>query len=200
MKKAKLFTGAGLLVALVAGSAAAQRPRTIDPAQPSGGTATASNTAPKPAPAPQTFKAKYEGGIFAYNKKQTGTLTFDDANSRLVFRDKENKEYLSLPYSALTGAYADTKSRRPTAARVIGAIPAPYGANLPALFIRKKYRYLTLQFKDADNGAAGLTSFKVETKELLNSVLYTLAEKAGLEQRGDGYVRRSQPRPSDQNP
>ena len=190
MKRAKIFTGAGLLVVLVAGSAAAQRPRTIsESSQPAGGTTTAS--AAKPAAAPQTFKAKYEGGIFAYNKKQTGTLTFDDANSRLVFRDKENKEYLSLPYSALTGAYADTKSRRPTAAKVISSIPAPYGANLPALLWRKKYRYLTLQFKDADNGTAGLTSFKLENKELLNSVLYSLAEKAGLEQRGEAYVRRN---------
>ncbi len=197
MKRAKIFTGAGLLVALVAGSAAAQRTRPIsDTSQPSGGTTASS--APKPAAAPQTFKAKYEGGIFAYNKKQTGTLTFDDANSRLVFRDKENKEYLSLPYSALTGAYADTKSRRPTAAKVISAIPVPYGATLPALLWKKKYRYLTLQFKDADNGSAGLTSFKLETKELLNSVLYTLAEKSGLEQRGDGYVRRN--KPADQTP
>ncbi len=196
MKRIKVFTGAGLLVVLVAASAAAQRPRTIsDSTQPAGG-ATAS--APKPAPAPQTFKAKYEGGIFGYNKKQDGTLSFDDPNSRLVFRDKENKEVLSLPYSAVAGAFADTKSRRPTAAKVISAIPVPYGANLPALFWKKKYRYLTLQFKDADNGTAGLTSFKLENKELLNSVLYTLAEKAGLEQRGEAYIRRN--KPADQNP
>jgi hypothetical protein len=196
MRRVKMFTGAGLLVALIAGSAAAQRPRTInDSSQPAGGTA----AAPKPAPAPQTFKAKYEGGVFGYNKKQTGTLTFDDANSRLVFRDKENKEVLGLPYSALMGAYADTQSRRPTAARVISAIPVPYGASLPALFWKKKYRYLTLQFKDADNGTAGLTSFKLENKELLNSVLYALAEKAGLEQRGEAYIRRNKSA-ANQNP
>lgn len=197
MKRAKLLTGAGLLVVLAAGSAAAQGPRPVnDSPRPAGGAANAS--AVKPAPAPQTFKAKYEGGIFGYNKKQDGTLTFDDANGRLVFRDKENKEALSLPYSAVAGAFADTKSRRPTAAKVISAIPVPYGANLPALFWKKKYRYLTLQFRDADNGTEGLTSFKLENKELLNSVLYALAEKAGLEQRGEAYIRRN--KPADQNP
>lgn len=198
MKRVKLLTGAGLLVVLAAGSAAAQGPRPVGDSPQTAGGATAS--AVKPEPAPQTFKAKYEGGIFGYNKKQTGTLSFDDANSRLVFRDKENKEALSLPYGAVTGAFADTQSRRPTAAKVISAIPVPYGANLPAMFWKKKYRYLTLQFKDADNGAAGLTSFKLENKELLNSVLYALAEKAGLEQRGDAYIRRNKPQPSDQTP
>ena len=195
MKRAKLLTGAGLLVVLVAGSAAAQRPRTIsDSSQPAGGAA----SAPRPAPAPQTFKAKYEGGIFGYNKKQSGTLTFDDANSRLVFRDKENKEILHIPYNAVSGAYADTKARRPTAAKVVGAIPLPFGANYLSWLARKKYRYLTLQFKDEDTGSAGLTSFKVDNKELLNSALYSLAEKAGLEPRGEAYIRRQ--KPADQTP
>jgi hypothetical protein len=196
MKRAKIFLGAGLLVVLAAAAASAQRPRTISDSSQSAGTATAS--APKPAPAPQTFKAKYEGGVFGYNKSQDGTLSFDDTNSRLVFRNKENKEVLSLPYEAITGAFADTKKHRPTAAKVIGAIPAPYGANIPALFWKKKYRYLTLQFSDQDTRNFGLTSFKLENKELLNSVLYSLAEKAGLEQRGEAYIRRH--KPTDQTP
>jgi hypothetical protein len=180
--------GAGLLVALMAGAAFAQGPRVVtkDTTQPAG------VTAPKPAPAPQTFKAKYEGGIFGYNKKQDGTLTFDDGNKRLVFRNKEQKEVLSIPYSALTGAYADTKAGRPKAAQVVGALPLPYGANMLSWLARKKYRYLTLQFNDEDTNARGITSFKVDTKELLNSVLYTLAEKAELEARGDGFIRRKE--------
>ncbi|MFN2494214.1 MAG: hypothetical protein ABR501_15165, partial [Pyrinomonadaceae bacterium] len=145
---------------------------------------------PKPPPAPQTVKAKYEGGIFAYNTKQTGTLNFDDVNKRLVFRNKEQQEYLALPYSAIHGAFADTRSRRPTGATVIGSLPLPYGANIPALFIKKKYRYLTLQFSDPDSRSAGITSFKLENKEILNSVLHTLAGKAELEPRGDGFIRR----------
>lgn len=180
------FLGAGLLVALMTGAAFAQGPRAAakDTTPPAG------ITAPKPAPAPQTFKAKYEGGIFGYNKKETGTLSFDDANNRLVFRNKEQKEVLSIPYSAVTGAYGDTKAGRPKAAQVVGALPLPYGANMLSWLARKKYRYLTLQFNDVDTNARGLTSFKVETKDLLNSVLFTLAEKAELEARGDGFIRR----------
>ena len=189
MKRVHKFLGAGLLVALTAGAALAQGPRvaTKDTTQP---TAATGVSVPKPPPAPPTFKAKYEGGIFGYNKKQDGTLTFDDANNRLVFRNKEQKEVLSIPYSAVMGAYGDTKAGRPKAAQVVGALPLPYGANMLSWLARKKYRYLTLQFNDSDTNARGITSFKVENKELLNSVLYTLAEKAELEARGDGYIRR----------
>ena len=191
MKRINKFLGAGLLTILATGAAFAQGPRvatttTTTASQP------ASVTAPKPPPAPQTFKAKYEGGIFGYQKKQTGTLTFDDVNKRLVFRNKQQQEVLALPYAVVSGAYADTKSLRPTAATVVGSLPLPYGANIPALFFRKKYRYLTLQFNDADSRVAGITSFKLENKELLNSVLYTLAEKAELEARGDGFIRRKE--------
>jgi hypothetical protein len=183
MRKVCKFIGAGLLVALITGTAFAQRPRsTGSTTQPAG------TTAPKPPPAPQTFKAKYEGGIFGYTKKEDGTLSFDDANNRLVFRDAQQKEILSLPYSAVSGAYADTQSRRPTSATVASNLPFPYG--IPALFVKKKYRYLTLQFNDKDTKAAGITSFKLENKEILASVLSTLADKAGLEPRGEGYIRK----------
>ena len=174
-----------LLVGALAASVYGQRPRTAaqDPD---------SSTTRMPAPpsAPQTFKARYEGGIVGYIKKQDGTLTFDDTNSRLLFRNKQNKEVLFIPYKAVMAAWPDTQSRRPTAARVISAVPAPYGLNIPAWFIRKKYRYLTLNFEDPDTNVAGLTSFKVANKQILESVLYTLANKAELTARGEGYVRK----------
>jgi len=174
-----------LIGALAVGIYGQARPRTAaqDPD---------SSTTRMPAPpaAPQTFKAKYEGGIVGYMKKQDGTLTFDDTNSRLLFRNKQNKEVLFIPYKAIMAAWPDTQSRRPTAARVIGSVPAPYGLNIPAWFVRKKYRYLTLNFEDPDTNVAGLTSFKVENKQILESVLYTLAGKAELTARGEGYVRK----------
>ena len=187
MKRVGAFLSAGLLIALTAGAAFSQRPRTADnQAQ------TASVSVSKPPPAPQTFKAKYEGGVFAYNTKQTGTLSFDDVNKRLVFRNKQQQEYLSLPYAVVNGAFADTQSRRPAGATVVGSLPLPYGANIPALFFKKKYRYLTLQFSDPDSRSAGIASFKLENKEILASVLHTLAGKAELEPRGDGFVRRKE--------
>ena len=145
---------------------------------------------PAPPPAPQTFKAKYEGGVVGY-KKSDGTLSFDDANRRLLFRDKQGKELFSVPYAAVDAAYADTRSRQPTGARVVGSLPLPYGANIPAWFVRKKHRYLTLNYSDPDTRAQGITSFKLESKELLASALHTLGQKAGLVQRGDAFVRRN---------
>jgi len=56
--------------------------------------------------------------------------------------------------------------------------------------VKKKYRYLSLNYADPDTNASGITSFKLENKEILSSVLNTLAEKAGLTQRGEGYIRK----------
>ncbi|HEX8844042.1 MAG TPA: hypothetical protein VF791_05335 [Pyrinomonadaceae bacterium] len=184
MRKVYKLFGAGLLIALASAGALAQGPRTADTTQ------TASVSMPKPAPAPQTFKAKYEGGIFGFNQKQTGTLSFDDANQRLVFRNKGQQEYISIPYAAVVGAFADTKSQTTTGGKVVSALPLPYGANLLGLLSRKKLRYLVLQFSDADTRMSGLTSFKLEDKDLLASVLHTLAEKARLDPRGDGFIRK----------
>src|SRR5882672_7469462 len=109
------------LVMIAAGAALAQRPRTMTQ-----DTAEASTTMPVPPPAPQTVKAKYEGGVFGYNKKMDGTLSFDDTNQRLVFRNEKQKEILFVPYSALTGAYGDTHSVQPAAATVAGSLPSIY--------------------------------------------------------------------------
>jgi hypothetical protein len=189
-----------LLLTQTAGVTFAQRSRTIGDspgktdAQKSAPTVVA--TAKTNAPAPQSVKAKYEGGIFGYNKKQTGTLNFDDESSRLVFRDKAQKEYISIPYKTIAAAYADTKSRRPTAASVLGGMSI---YTLPALLIRKKYRYLTMQFNDPDTQVSGITSFKVDSKEILASILEAVARKAELTPRGEAYVRLNKPSDKDQD-
>jgi TonB family protein len=175
-----------LLLGAITTTGLAQRPRTIN-STPADQKATENSLPPPPA----TVRAKYEGGIFGYNKKEDGTLTFDDANGRLVFRNKLNKEMIAMPFTSITAAYGDTKSLRPAAATVIGAIPSIFA--LPAQFIRRKYQYLTLQFRDPDNNVSGITSFKLENKEVLASELVALAEKSGLTQRGDGYVRKAKP-------
>jgi hypothetical protein len=188
-----------LLLAQLPGGAFAQRARTIG--DPSGKTDTkksaptvVATTTMRTAPAPQSVKAKYEGGIFGFEKKQTGTLNFDDESSRLVFRDKTQKEYISIPYKTIAAAYADTKSRRPTAASVLGSVSL---YTLPALFIRKKYRYLTMQFNDPDTQVSGVTSFKMDNKEILASMLEAVARKAELTQRGEAYVRLNKPQDQD---
>ena len=133
-------------------------------------------------------KPKYEGGVFGYNKKMEGTLNFDDANQRLVFKDSQQKERLFVPYNAITGAYADTHSVQPAAATVAGSVPSIYA--LPARFIKTKVRYLTVQYNDPDSKVNGITSFRLENKDILDSVLNTLAGKAGLNKRGDVFVKK----------
>ena len=189
-KTKRLAFASAAVLALAVGAYAQRTPpvsdqQTANTSQPDSGKI----VTPAPPPAPATVKAKYEGGVIGY-KKSDGSLTFDDANRRLLFRDKDNKELFSVPYAAIDAAYADTRSMQPTSARVIGSLPLPYGANIPAWFVRKKYRYLTLNYSDPDTRATGLTSFKLENKELLASVLHTLGQKAGLTQRGDAFVRR----------
>ena len=179
----------GLMLGLAALDAKAQRPRAIDDKS--------SKTAPKVAPAPDTVKAKYEGGVFGYNKTMEGTLSFDDTNQRLVFK-KANKEVFFIPYNAVTSAFADTQKRRPAAATVASAIPLIYA--LPAQFIKTKVRYLTMNFYDPDTHVTGITSFRMENKEILASVLQRLVEQTGMVARGEVYVRSRPVEPTKTNP
>src|SRR5215211_2344520 len=168
-----------LLGALLTG-AFAQRPRPSDP-QPSA-------KAPAVKPAPKTVKAKYEGGVFGYTKTMEGTLTFDDDNNRLIFKDKKPPKEISIPYGSITSAFADSRKVQPAAATVASNVPSIY--SLPARFIKHKVRYLTLQYSDPDSNVSGITSFKIDDKELLESVLTTLAEKTNMTLRGDVYVKK----------
>jgi len=165
------------------------------PAQQASAPATQQQSAPAAqsqapvAAAPQTFKARYDGGVFGYNRKIEGNLSFDDSANRLVFRDKKDQVLFVIPYQTLSAAFADVRSRRPKAATVVGSLPVPYGLNFPAMFVRNKYRYLTLQYRDAETDAVGTTSFKLGNKQLLESVLSALARKAELTRRGEIFVR-----------
>jgi len=175
------FIGVFLLTLVMAAAVCAQRPRAVDRGTPTDATKAA------PPTAPQTMKAKYEGGIFGYTKTMEGTLSFDDTNQRLLFR-KEGKELFFIPYNAVTSAFADTQKRQPKAATIASAVPLIYA--LPAHFIKTKVRYLTLQYSDPDSRVAGITSFRLDNKELVESVVFTLANKAGLVPRGEVYVRK----------
>lgn len=171
-----------LLLGVLLTGAFAQRPRAVEPEP-----ADKTQTTAKPNPAPKSMKAKYEGGVFGYTKTMEGTLTFDDVNNRLLFKDKTPPKEISIPYEAIVSAFADTQKKRPAAATVASNVPF-YG--FPAGFIKTKVRYLTLQFNDPDSKVSGVTSFKLDNKELLESVLVTIADKANLTKRGDIYVRK----------
>jgi len=182
LKGLRLVVGTAVIL-IVAGAALAQRPRTInqDKTEPTANV--------PPPPAPQSVNAKYEGGVFGYNKKMDGTLNFDDANQRLVFRDSKQKEILFIPYNALTGAYGDIHAVQPSAATVASHIPY---VGLPASLIKTKVRYLALQYSDPDSKVAGVTSFRLENQDILDSVLNTVAGKAGMIKRGDVFIKKKE--------
>jgi hypothetical protein len=168
------------LIALgaLATCASAQRPRSIE-----------TEPVQKPAVAPPTtVKAKYEGGVFGYTKTMEGTLGFDDENSQLLFRDKKTPKQIHIPYDAVTSAFADTKKRQPGAASAASAVPLIY--TYPARFIKTTVRYLTVQYNDPDSKQSGITSFKLENKEVLEAFLLRLVQKTGMTQRGDIYVKK----------
>jgi hypothetical protein len=168
------------LTALLSVDAFSQRPRAVN-------TATDASKA-TPAPAPQNMKAKYEGGIFGHRETMEGTLSFDDSNARLLFR-KNGKDVFFIPYKAVNSAFADTHKRRPAAATAASSVPY---LGFPLGLIKTKVRYLTVQFSDPDTLVSGVTSFRLENQGVLDSALYTLAQKAGLTPRGEIYVKKGE--------
>jgi len=147
---------------------------------------TEQKTAPR-TPAPSSVTAKYEGGMFGFDKKQEGTLKFDDANERFVFFGKDQKEKFAIPYEAMMMVYTGTKSVRSGTATAVSVIPLP-GAGLAGLF-REKRRYLVISFSDPNIEARGIANFKLENDRVRESVVHALGEKAKLTQRGDAYYR-----------
>jgi hypothetical protein len=174
------FIGSALLLGALLTGAYAQRPRTMD-TEPTQKAATA--------PVPTSVKAKYEGGVFGYTKAMDGTLTFDDANSQLLFKDKKTPKEIHIPYDAVTSVYAGTKKSQPGAAKVAGQVPLIY--TFPAKFIKTKGHYLTVQYSDPDSRQNGITTFKLD-EQILNSILLALVEKTGMTQRGDIYVKKKE--------
>ncbi len=172
----KIFVAAAL--ALCFSAMAFSQPRPV------GGTGKA---AIKAKPAPESFPAKYDGGMLGFTVKELGTLKFDDGNNRLVFFGKEGKESFAIPYDALLVIYPQSQSVTSTAGNVVKYIPLP-GAILGG-FIKEKRRYLIVQYDDPEVEVRGTVNFRIEEKDLLDSALQTLAEKAKLVQRGDAYYR-----------
>jgi hypothetical protein len=192
-----------LACALAPGAALAQRqrqvgdsPRPVSTPAPQqeaqGGQESAQRVrvAAPPAP-PKVVPAKYMGGFAGMRKKQEGMLNFDDRNRRLVFRDKNEKEIISIPYDAINVAFADSETRRTMGNGTQSVVLGTAGIlGLPAMLLKKKFQYLTIEFEDPESYLKGTTQFKLANRELIDSVAYALAQKAGLAQQGEVYVRR----------
>jgi len=138
--------------------------------------------------APASFEAKYEGGMFGFSRKEVGTIRFDDANFRLVFFSKQNKELFSIPYKAMIVIYPQSQSVQSTTGKVIQNIPLP-GAGLAGIFMKEKKRYLIINFDDPELDAKGTVNFKLDDAKMLGSAIQTLGDKAEMQQRGDAFYR-----------
>ena len=147
--------------------------------------------APAPPAPPKVIPAKYMGGFAGYRKKQEGMLNFDDRNQRLVFRDKNEKEVISISYDAVTVAFADRETRRLMGDGTRSVVLGTAGIlGAPALLLKKKFEYLTIQFEDPETYLKGVTQFKLKDQEVIEQVAYALAQRAGLIQQGQVYTRR----------
>jgi len=185
MKTLHKLLAAALIVVVAAISTPAQRPRAVENPD----EISAKRPAP-PAP-PKLVKAKYMGGYLGYRKKQEGMLTFDERNRRLVFRDKNEREIISIAYDAVLVTFADTEERRTMGPGTERVLMGTVGIlALPGMLFKKKYQFLSIQYRDPDTDAAGVTQFKLKDRAELDSVVYALAQKAELTQRGEIYVRR----------
>ena len=136
---------------------------------------------------PDTYEARYEGGIFGASAKDKGTLKFDDANERVVFYRLDGKEMFSIPYPSLVTIYPDSKDSVPQSGKVISHLPLP-GAGLASL-MNKSTKYANLTFDDPDIDAKGTASFRFDNKEHLLMFIDKLGAKAKMKQRGDAYYR-----------
>lgn len=144
---------------------------------------------PEPAALGQvSYKARYEGGMFGFSEKETGTMKFDGNNYRLIFFGKNGKELFSIPYTAIQVVYPQSKSVQSTGGKVMERVPLP-GAGIAGVFMKNKTRYMILNFDDQDVDAKGTINFKFDTQESLNSAIQTLGTKAEMQQRGDAFYR-----------
>jgi hypothetical protein len=198
-----------LAAALAPGTAFAQRtrqmgdsPKPVTPPEQQQQETQDAKAAPKvsvpvpPAP-PKVVPAKYMGGFASYRKKQEGMLTFDDRNQRLVFRDKNEKEVISISYEAVMVAFADRETRRLMGDGTKSVVLGTTGIfGLPAMLLKKKFEYLTIQFEDPETYLRGTTQFKLKDKDIIDSMAYALAQRAGLIQQGAIYTRRRVTQPA----
>ena len=140
---------------------------------------------------PESFKARYEGGIFGSSGKESGTFKLDDGNERVVFYRKDGRLMFEIPYSALLVIYPDSKTGTSTTGNVISHLPLP-GAGLASL-IKKDTRYLIIRYNDEDVEAEGIANFKFDEKDELLTFITALGVKAKMKQKGDAFYRAKKP-------
>lgn len=137
--------------------------------------------------ASETFEARYEGGTFGASRKETGTLRFDDANQRVVFYRKDNKEMFAIPYETLMSIYPDSKTSVSKTGNVVSRLPLP-GAGMAGL-LSKSSKYVVISFDDPDIEVRGAANFKFGERDRLLAFIDSLGTRAKMVRRGDAFYR-----------
>lgn len=135
-----------------------------------------------------SMEARYEGGMFGFNKKEKGMLKLDELNERLVFYGEDKKEKFAIPFASILVIYPNTNKVQSGTGRTIGSLPLP-GAGIGGSFLKKKKNFMIVQFRDQDVDMQGSASFLIDTNPLLLSMVQTLGEKSKMIKRGDAYYR-----------
>ena len=188
MRNSNRILTAALLLAVAAPAALAQRPRAVESSAEEPVVATSRPAPPAP---PKVVKAKYMGGYGGIRQKREGLLAFDDRNQRLIFLDKDEREVLSIAYEAIDVTFPDSETRQLMGQGTKDVMFGTLGPlALPGLLFKKNFQYLTIQFEDRDTELKGVTQFKLENRDITESVTHALAQKAGLVQRGQMYLRK----------
>ena len=147
----------------------------------------ADKTPVEPANMPEKFEARYESGIFGARTKEKGTLSFDDANQRVVFSGPDGREKFSIEYSAMQVIYPDNQQHMTQTGNVVSKLPVP-GAPLFTL-LQTNRKYLIIHYDEQEVDAQGLANFRFDKKQLLMMFIDALGTKAKLVKRGDAYYR-----------
>jgi len=134
-----------------------------------------------------SFKARYDHGIFGSTGKQKGYFKFDDANEKVTFYREDGREMFSFPYASLILIYPDTQEHMSQTANVITRIPVP-GTALAGLKGTES-KYLVIDYDDPDVDARGTATFKFNDKELLLTFIDSLGSRSKLKKRGQAYYR-----------
>lgn len=145
------------------------------------------------------INVRYEGGVYGFSsEKLAGTLSFNDGEQHLVFRDQSARRSFTIPYTAVQAVYAEIRKRAPqdmSSMASIGMVmipivgPSLLGAQALKEALKKKQQYVTFQYRDPLTNQFTTTYFKLHNKQDVDPLLTGIETKAAMIRRGDACFR-----------
>lgn len=145
------------------------------------------------------INVRYEGGVYGFSsEKLAGTLSFNDAEQHLVFRDQSARRSFTIPYTAVQAVYVEMRKRAPEDTSSMASIgivmiptvgPALLGVQALKEALKKKQPYVTFQYRDPLTNQFTTTYFKLHNKQDADPLLTGFETKAAMIRRGDACFR-----------